>query len=298
MDLNDFVNLESLYLCGEKITDLKIDHCRQLERLNIPQQKNLTSLDISNNLKLVYLNFYGNFFPIQQLIGKIQAKERELANVNLTALTLLNETAKEEEKRKNQLQKEQLEKEIQELISLKTRLETENDNLKKTIGDLKNELISEKRKVDRLNSDYQKLFLAVEELTKQAEASSPYPENQTVQDKIKFFNKWLKSSQAEKEKLLENIKKEQRESQQIRTSFQELEEQLKNSGQSDAQKVQELKKLRDEIKKLEGKLATSQKQVQQLQTENKTKQEEIEQTKKDLGISQSQLAAETAKNQA
>ena len=77
LDLNDFVNLEKLYLGGGSLTGLKINQCKKLAYLDIATQYFLTSIDIGNNEHEITLKSWG-LTPFKSLINKLQLVKKQL----------------------------------------------------------------------------------------------------------------------------------------------------------------------------------------------------------------------------
>ena len=103
----------------------------------------------------------------------------------------------------------------------------------------------------------------------------------------------ISCAKKEKEELQAKIQKEQHESQNIRTSLNSLEEQLRNSSNLNTQKIQELSakniQLQNKINGLTANLNQEKTKVQNLTQESKNKEEEIKKIKDQLQASQEQL---------
>lgn len=230
--------------------------------------------------------------------------ESQLTTVTLSVGLLTKqiselETSKKDLERQKQFAEQKnngLEKEIKELLKSKAHLEIDNEKLTKNVEELKIQVNQQKDKISSLQGEQKQLEQQLEDLREELNLvpENPEPEKKSLREKILFFNNFLKKTQQEKSRLEENIKEEQRKSQEAHNSLLELEEKLKGTSDDNKQQILSLNqtnsKLQQEIRKLQNNLKLEKDQVAQLQQQFQEKVIEVEKLGITLKKTQTQLA--------
>ncbi len=149
------------------------------------------------------------------------------------------------------------------------------------VEQLKIELQTEKDKVANLEAELQELLRQLESIKSELSLTpaTPHPEKQTTREKINYFNSWIRKNKQEREELKENIKKEQKKSQDIRNSLSDLEQKLK-SNETNLQQISQLSQqnsqLQAQIKDLESNLDSQKDRTQKSQQENQDLKQQLD----------------------
>lgn len=180
LEIKNCPKLEKVYLKSCGIKELIIDNCpnitdldlerNQLHELNTTNLNNLTTLqlfgnsdlkelDLSQNLKLSKLQVDWELNPLQTLIQKIQAKERELASLkeeeNQTKITNLEQapqSLKERLETQSQQKEQEITTELNQIKKQKSELETNIQELHNTDFQKSKDLENQQKEIQQLQS--------------------------------------------------------------------------------------------------------------------------------------------------